>query len=139
LALLLPVFVCLLAAPGSTKAAGFKVIANNSVDVDKLSKKDLSKLFLKKITKWGDDTSVKPVDLPVDSPIRDQFSRTIHEKTVPAVKAYWQQQIFAGRALPPTEKSSEEAVISYVRGTPGAIGYVSSDTDVKGVHVLTFE
>ena len=138
--LLVLVFVSLLAAPRRAEVTPkFKVIANNSVDVTDLSRKEISKLFLKKVTKWDDNTDVYPVDLPAGSSIREMFSEIIHQKSIPAVKAYWQQQIFSGSALPPSEKASEQAVISYVRETRGAIGYVSADADVRGVRVLRVE
>ena len=40
------------------------------------------------------------------------------------------------RSTPPVEVSSDADVIAFVRSRPGAIGYVSPQTDVKSVKVL---
>ena len=57
-------------------------------------------------------------------------------KTVSAVKSYWQQQIFAGREVPPVEKTSDAEVIAFVKANRGAVGYVSDTAAVTGVRVL---
>ena len=59
-------------------------------------------------------------------------------KSVSAVKSYWQQQIFSGRGVPPTERSTDSEVLAYVRSNPNAIGYVSSAAALGGsVKVVT--
>jgi hypothetical protein len=50
--------------------------------------------------------------------------------------AYWQQQIFSGRGVPPLELSTETAVVEYVRAHPGAVGYVSAGADIRGLKVV---
>ena len=65
------------------------------------------------------------------------FSKSIHGKTAAAVKSYWNQQIFSGREVPPVEKKSDAEVLSFVRSTPGAIGYVSDTASTDGVRVVT--
>ena len=57
--------------------------------------------------------------------------------TTAAVKSYWNQQIFSGRDVPPVEKKSDAEVLTFVRSTPGAIGYVSDAAAVDGVRVVT--
>lgn len=58
--------------------------------------------------------------------IRESFSRVIHGRSANQIAAYWQQQIFSGRNIPPEQRSSDDEVIAYVSSTPGAIGYVST-------------
>ena len=116
--------------------AGFKIIVNESNPVTTLNVKQVSKFFLKKVTTWVDGQSVLPVDLPEQSPARESFSKRIHGKKVLAVKSYWQQMIFSGRAVPPPEKPSEEEVVTFVRANRGAIGYLSANTSAEGVKVV---
>ena len=122
---------------GSAQAASFKVIVNNSVSVNSLSKKAASDLFLKKTTKWESGAAVTPVDQLDSSNTREGFSKAVHGKTTAAVTSYWNQQIFSGRDVPPVEKKSDAEVLSFVRNTPGAIGYVSDGASVEGVRVVT--
>ena len=124
-----------LAAPA--QAASYKLIVNNSVPVSSLSKKAVSDLFLKKTIKWENGTAVMPVDQLDSSNAREGFSKDVHGKPAAAVKSYWNQQIFSGRDVPPVEKKSDAEVLSFVRSTPGAIGYVSEAASVDGVRVVT--
>ena len=123
-----------MALPGSraagAPASGFKVIVNASNAEAVLSIQQLSQLFLKRDTRWGTGARVVPVDLPVNSPVRQEFSRAIHGRSAAAVDSFWSKQIFSGAALPPVTLPSEAAVIAYVRENPGAIGYVSATADL---------
>jgi len=40
--------------------------------------------------------------------IRVAFSKSVHGKSVGAVRAFWQQQIFSGRDVPPPEPFEPE-------------------------------
>jgi ABC-type phosphate transport system substrate-binding protein len=93
-------------------------------------------IFLKKMTRWPNGESAKPVDLRPDSTVRRRFSETVLKRTVNAVRSYWQQRIFSGRDVPPPELESEDAVVAYVAKTPGAIGYVAGGTKLGGVKEL---
>jgi hypothetical protein len=68
--------------------------------------------------------------------VRAEFSKSVHGKAVGSVVAFWQQQIFAGRDVPPAEKAGDEAVLAFVRANPGAVGYVSPAANTAGVKVL---
>ena len=69
----------------------------------------------------------------------DAFARTILGKTAAAHESFWQQQIFAGKDVPPPEKKTDADVIAYVQATPGAIAYVATgvtlSAGVKAVKV----
>ena len=122
---------------GTAQAASYKLIVNNSVSLNSLSKKAASDLFLKKTTKWENGSTVAPVDQLESSNTREGFSKAVHGKTAAAVKSYWNQQIFSGRDVPPVEKKSDAEVLSFVRSNPGAIGYVSEAASVEGVRVVS--
>jgi ABC-type phosphate transport system substrate-binding protein len=120
------------------EAQTYKIIINSSNSTTSLSKSEVSKLFLKKKTKWDNGISVMPVDLEANSKVRQNFSQEIHEKSVGAVRSYWQQAAFSGAASTPPEKSNDQEVIDFVENNSGAIGYISSTTSIiSGVKVLT--
>lgn len=121
---------------GAAHAASYKLIVNNSVNVEALSKKTASDLFLKKTTKWENGAPVVPVDQVDSSAAREGFSKGVLGKAPAAVKSYWNQQIFSGRDVPPVEKRSDAEVLSFVRSTPGAIGYISPSASAEGVRVV---
>lgn len=109
----------------------FRIIVNKKSEISTLSKSDISKLFLKKQRRWENGEAVKPVDLKETSAIRENFSKNIHGRKISSIKAYWQKQIFTGKAVPPPEKQSAADVIKYVEENEGAIGYIADDTSVK--------
>lgn len=120
----------------SAEGTKFVVIVNSSNSITEMSRKDLAKLFLKKKSKWAHGTKCEPVDLLEDSTVRADFSEAVLGKSVSSVKSYWQQRIFSGKAVPPPEKSSDREIIAFVRSSPGAVGYISAETDTSSVQIL---
>ncbi|MBN2384697.1 substrate-binding domain-containing protein [bacterium] len=115
---------------------GFMIIVHASNAVTELTRDDIAKLFLKKIKQWETDkSSIQVVDLVQDHSVRNRFSESILNRKVPAVKAYWQKQIFSGRNVPPPEYKSEKEILVYVHENEGAIGYISRSTSIAGYNV----
>jgi hypothetical protein len=112
------------------------VIVHPDNPADTLRRDEVSKLFLKQITRWSDGRAAAPVDLVVAAATRDAFSRDIHRRPVSAIKKYWQQMVFSGQSAPPPEVATENDVLAMVRENPGAIGYVSDEATLKGVKIL---
>jgi ABC-type phosphate transport system substrate-binding protein len=120
----------------TAEAQGFQVIAHTSVAESEISAAELSKVFLKKASKLESGTAIKPVDQPPTSKTRDAFSKAVHGRGASQIESYWQQQIFAGKDVPPDTKSSDAEVIAFVSSTPGAVGYVSASAAPAGVKVI---
>jgi ABC-type phosphate transport system substrate-binding protein len=117
------------------QGGGYKIVVNPSNPLTSMSKDDVARIFLKKSTKFPDGRGASPVDLPVSSPVRESFSNNIHGKPASAVDAYWQQQIFSGRDIPPAQKG-EAAALNFVRSNENGIAYVSAGADTGGVKVI---
>lgn len=136
----LAVVLGLLPAWSVAQESPFVIIIHPSNPTESLSRRDISRKFLREISDWkASGESVVPVDLVPESPIRAAFSRTIHGKEVKAILAYWRHRIFSGRATPPAELRTEEEVIEFVARNTGAIGYVSADISLKDVKALTID
>jgi TonB family protein len=130
--------VTLAAAPALAQPS-FLIVAHPTVPGTAYAKEDLSRVFLKKVATWKDGAPAVPVDQSPSSPIRAEFSETVHGRPVSAVESYWQNIIFTGRGSPPAEEASDEAVLRVVRATPGAVGYISAATRPDGVKVIALE
>ncbi len=126
--------LCHLPALAQDKSS-FVVIVHQDNPAKSVSKKKVSRLLLKELTKWDGGLSAEPVDLDSKSEIRRQFSRNVHGRSVSSIKNYWQRQIFSGRSLPPPEVASDNAVITHVKSNRGAIGYVSASARLSGAGV----
>jgi len=115
---------------------GFMIIVHDSNPATQLPREEIAKIFLKKSKQWQmDNSTVHVVDLVQDSAVREIFSEIILNRKIPAVKAYWQKQIFSGRNVPPPEFKSEKEILAYIHENKGAIGYVSRNTSLEGYNV----
>jgi ABC-type phosphate transport system substrate-binding protein len=119
----------LVGGPGrdASAAAAFRVIVHPQVKGTQIPRAVLSAIFLKQALKWGDGSSVVPVDQSVQSAVRRAFSNDVLKEGIVEVQVYWQRKIAAGQ-VPPPVKTSDEEVLAFVASTLGAIGYVSSST-----------
>ena len=117
--------------------AEFVVIVHVDNPTESIEPRTLSKMFLKKVKRWPDDTAVIVIDQDDDRDVRNAFSRAIHKKSVSAIKSYWQRLIFSGRAVPPDELPADADVIARVAAEVGAVGYVSPGAALgDGVKIL---
>lgn len=132
----LALLLALMATPPQTS---FVAVVNEANGVTSVHAAELSKMFLGKTSRWPSGVAVVPVDL-AQAGARAAFSEAVHHKSVAAVRAYWQQQIFSGRGVPPVEKASNGEVLDFIRATPGAVGYVAAGTPlgagVKAIQVV---
>ncbi len=129
--------VCWLHMPmAAQENEAFVVIVHPDNPEQSISKKRVSQLLLKEVSRWSSGVSAQPVDLDSGSPIRDAFSRAIHGRSVSSIKNYWVRKIFSGAAVPPPEVSSDSAAINYVKSNTGGIGYVSTAARLDGVKIL---
>ncbi|MEM7351700.1 MAG: hypothetical protein AAF657_12965 [Acidobacteriota bacterium] len=114
----------------------FVVIAHPDVPAESISKKRVSQLLLREVSRWEGGLSAQPVDQESHSAVRNSFSRQVHGRSVESIKNYWLRQIFSGNGEPPPEMADDNAVIAFVKSHPGGIGYVTKRTRLSGVKVL---
>ena len=114
----------------------FRVVVHPSHAQPSVERALLADAFLKKITRWSNGETVRPVDLKPDAFARKRFTEVVLKRSVGAVRSYWQQRIFSGRDVPPQELDSDEAVVAFVAKYPGAVGYVSGAAKLSGVREL---
>jgi ABC-type phosphate transport system substrate-binding protein len=116
--------------------SAYVVIAHPANRVSRVERKFLADAFLRRTTRWPDDTPIRPVDLGSDAPARMRFSEEVLSRSVASVRSYWQQRIFSGQGLPPPELPDDESVVAYVLSHPGAIGYVGPGTPLNGARIV---
>lgn len=120
----------LLAGPAASLPAaetgGFTVVVNDSRP-SSLTRQQVADLFLRRASHWPDGSPVSPIDLTVNEPTRAVFSKAIFGRSPEGIVHHWQQQMSAGRGVPPLVKS-EPDMLAFVKSTKGAIGYVAPST-----------
>lgn len=133
LALLLPPTVAL-----AEPTAGYVVVVHPG-SPERLERSFVADVFLKKRTRWPGDRQIRPVDQKPANKVRRLFSEGVLQRSLEAVRSYWQQRIFSGRDVPPPELDSDEAVLRYVAKNPGAIGYVAAGHKLDGVKAVQLD
>lgn len=113
------------AAQASESAPDFKVIVHAARPETRVPRAFIADAFLKNVTRWSDEETIRPIDQRPSSAVRRRFSEAVLKRSVAAVKTYWQQRIFSGRGVPPPELDSDEAVVRWVEDHPGAVGYIT--------------
>jgi TonB family protein len=117
---------------------GYRVIVNAANELHAASRRDVARMFLKQLTQWPDGAPVQPVNLPQRAEVRDRFCRALLDRSSAAIQAYWQNQVFSGREVPPVEQATDADVVRFVESNATAIGYVSAKTPLPAdVRALT--
>jgi ABC-type phosphate transport system substrate-binding protein len=129
-------FLSLASANVGGQEKGYKIIVNSANPIVSITRENVSRIFLKKTTKFPNGLNASPVDLPVNSATRDTFSKDVLGKNAASVESYWQQLIFSGRDVPPPQKK-ENGALDFVRSNENGIGYVSAGADTTGVKVVS--
>ena len=124
------------APQGETGQAVYRLIVHPDNPITSVERGFAAQAFLKKIRRWPGGETLQPVDLDQGSPVRRRWSEDVLSRSVEAVKSYWQQMIFSGRALPPPEVTNDQQVIDFVLHRAGGIGYVSSRANLRGTKVV---
>ena len=88
-----------------------------------LSPDEVAQIYLRRKRFWDDGTTIVPLNLPSQAPLRVRFSQLVLHQTGPRLADYWNRLYFDG-ILPPATLASTEAVRRYVASDPNAIGYV---------------
>jgi hypothetical protein len=125
LGLLVLLVLGLTASAAGPKDPGISVIMASSTAPTIMSPDEVALIFKRKKRLTTDGLKVQPVNLAASHPLRRAFSLRIFGQNPEELDEYWRDMYFHG-VQPPFVLASEEAVIRFVTGTPGAIGYVSS-------------
>ena len=127
------VLVMLAALPALAGEEAFRVVVNGNNPIASITRAELSAIYMKRTKSWSGGREITAVE---QSHLREEFSRAVHGKSVAYVTRYWQRLIFSGRGLPPRQLPNDAAVLDFVKGNPGAIGYISRGTPADGVKAI---
>jgi ABC-type phosphate transport system substrate-binding protein len=111
----------------SAFAGGVVAITNKSLTIDKA---DIGKVYR------GDLSGFKAFDLPEGNASRTAFADAYTGKSAAALKKTQDQNVFAGRSLPPKVLDSAADMVKTVSSTPNGIGYVPESAADESVRVV---
>ena len=131
------IVAALTAAASVVGAEGFQVVVHSSVEGSTIARSALASIYQDGAARWGDGVRVRPIDQSSHAPVRRAFSQEVLGKSLGELQDYWLQRLAVDRMMPPEVKASDEAVLAFVAGKKGAIGYVGEDVVLPpGVKVL---
>lgn len=130
---LLLIFGVLCASFG--QAGELLVIASQQVPDATISVKQLADTYALKKTRWANEIQMVPVNREASSMEREKFSEAVFKLSPQELAEYWNRLRFQGK-FPPLVQTSDQAVLSFVRNVPGAIGYINADQQPTGVKIL---
>ncbi len=117
-------FLCCCLATVEVRA-DIAVVVNPKNQVRKLSKRQVTDLFMGRYVAFPGGMLALPLDLPVGDNTRDVFYKKISGKSVAQVNAYWAKLIFSGRATPPQVAPGKKEVTEMVANNKNAIAYMN--------------
>jgi len=117
------------------QAGGLLIIASPQVAESTISVERLADIFMLKKIYWTNNIHVVPVNREASSVEREKFSEEVFNLPPQELGEYWNRLRFQGK-LPPLIQTSDQAVLSFVRSVPGAIGYINANQKPSGVKIL---
>ncbi|GJI89853.1 phosphate ABC transporter substrate-binding protein [Duganella hordei] len=128
----------LLSAAGAARPAELVVIVSARNPLSVLRPEQVVDIFLAQTGRFPGGDEAVALDLPLGSPLRDEFYSRVAARSPALMKAYWTKMVFTGRGQPPRELASSAAVRRMVADNPSMIGYIDRsalDASVKAVLV----
>lgn len=117
-------------------AQAAKVIVNG-VDAATVDADVVKNVFLGKATKIGGEKVTFAV--LSGGAVHEDFLNNVVGKSPSQFLSYWRKLAFSGKGTMPEEFDSEDALVAFVKSTPGAIAYVGDSTATDGVTVVTLD
>ena len=102
------------------------VIVSKDSNINDISKKELSKIFLSKTKKLPNGEKSSIIEI-YDKNIQSKFYQKICNKNSTQLRRYWTKMIFTGKGQPPKKMKSYKEIIEYVSKNQNAISYIPAE------------
>lgn len=126
----LPLF--LLSLPLSAQTV---VIISSKNPISKLTKEQVSQIFLGQARTFYTGGQAEPLDLLESSDLRKDFYDKALSKSPAQMKAHWSKLSFSGQGQPPKALSPAD-LVKLVAENPKYIGYVDAAAVTSGVKIV---
>ena len=118
----------------SLYAGEYAVVVNKKNKIDKISKKQLKNIFLKK-RHFIDNQKIVAINVSANMPLRMKFEKSILQMSREKLNSFWTKQHFHGIS-PPLTQSSTNSVKLFVKNVDGAIGYLPKNLIDDSIKVI---
>ncbi len=100
------------------------VVVHKDSVVQSFSRTELIDLYMGRYTTLANHQAAQLIDQPEKSPIRQQFYRSLVNKSVAEVNAFWARLLFVGRSTPPTMLSDVKQIVAAVSEDKNGVAYL---------------
>jgi hypothetical protein len=129
------IFCCLIAFAPLVRA-DLVVVANSHSGIERLTQDEVVNIYLGRYRRLTSGIAAEPVDLADDSELRARFYRSLVNKSLAEINAYWARLVFSGKTRPPQLANSVEAALQYVVARPGALAYLERSQADRRVRIV---
>lgn len=112
------------------------VIVNLQSGVEKLSRDEVTNLFMGRQKRLPSGIVALPVEQTEPTAARARFYQLLVNKELPDINAYWARLFFSGQAQPPRQVHSAEEVLELVATNRGAIGVIDKAKVDRRVRIV---
>lgn len=116
-------------------ANSLAVIVSKDSNINSISKKELSKIFLAKTKRLPSGEKSIVVE-NINKEYQSKFYKSICNKNEKQLKKYWAKMIFTGRAQPPKKIKSISELIVFVKSNKNAISYIPIEYINKDIKMI---
>ncbi len=116
-------------------ATDLVVIVNPGSGVDKMSRDEVTSIFMGRVKKLPSGITALPIDQTASGD-KPKFYEELINKELSEVNSYWARLIFSGQGSPPRQADNAAEVLEIVGGNKGAIGYVPRSAVDKRVKII---
>lgn len=100
------------------------VVVNPQNGIERLGEDDVINIFLGRYRRLPSGLAAEPVDIADGSSLRARFYRSLVNKSLPEINAYWARLVFSGKTRPPHTVGSVEEALRFVASQPGGLAYL---------------
>jgi len=120
-------------------AEPISVIANSSVTFEQLKLKDLRSIYTMKKRLWAEGEPVSVFVYSGDNSIHKAFCRELLKVFPRQLESVWYRLVYSGTGASPIRVNSEAEMLERVANTPGAIGYLQSESLNEKTKIITIK
>ncbi len=119
----------------SEESKTISIIVNKSVTEDNFDQNILSDIYTLNKQYWQDGSKVVVVDKKGEDQIKLAFYKRLN-LSISKLQKIWIRKQFSGKGQAPKTFKTQREIVNSIENTPGAIGYVHSDSISNNVRVI---
>jgi ABC-type phosphate transport system substrate-binding protein len=112
----------------TSQVSAIEIVTHYQVSDRNLTKSQLRRIYTMRQLRWSDNVAITVFVLPTQHDLHQRFAKE-HLQIFPyQLNRIWHKLTYSGLGVAPTIVKTEQELFQAVINTPGAIGYINTDT-----------